>query len=124
MSDANQPLSDRNPSEKASGSAARSPHEQSNEVARVQREKYFLASIVETSQDSIISIDFDGTITSWNKSAEGLYGYPIAEAIGQPLTMLTLPEDLREVLRNIDSVKHSRKVAFRSFPLTMPLTVS
>src|SRR5688572_16199397 len=36
---------------------------------------YFLASIVEHSNDSIITINLEMEITSWNKAAELLYGY-------------------------------------------------
>ncbi|MDQ3744204.1 MAG: PAS domain S-box protein [Acidobacteriota bacterium] len=75
-----------------------------------ERERSFLASIVESSEDAIITVDFGGDITSWNKAAERLYGYPAAEAIGKPLTMLTLPEDLKEVLKNADKVRHSETV--------------
>ncbi len=70
----------------------------------------FLAAIVQSSEDSIISIDFGGKITSWNAAAERLYGYPAREALGKPLTMLTLPEDLAQVLRNVDRIKHSKDV--------------
>ena len=72
--------------------------------------QYFLASIVESSDDSIITVNFETIITSWNKAAERLYGYPAAEAVGKPVTMLTLPDDLMEVLSNIDKIKQSREV--------------
>ncbi len=49
-------------------------------------------------------------ITSWNKAAENLYGYPASEAIGNVMTMLILPEDFNEILSNIDKVKHSKQV--------------
>ncbi len=79
-------------------------------LRRSDESKHFLASIVESSRDSIISIGFDGIITSWNAAAELLYGYSAAEAVGKPLTMLTLPEDRKEILAKIDAIKHSRQV--------------
>ncbi|HVG35299.1 MAG TPA: PAS domain S-box protein [Pyrinomonadaceae bacterium] len=75
-----------------------------------EKESFLLASIVESSEDAVITADFGGNITSWNKAAEGLYGYAAAEAIGKPLTMLTLPEDLKGVLKNADKVRHSEAV--------------
>ncbi|HEU0084070.1 MAG TPA: PAS domain S-box protein [Bradyrhizobium sp.] len=55
-----------------------------------------LASIVETSDDAIISKDLRGIIRTWNASAERLFGYTAAEAIGQPVTMLMPPERVDE----------------------------
>ncbi len=72
--------------------------------------RFFLASIVESSQDSVLTINFDGIITSWNQASQELYGYQASEVIGQPLTMLTLPADLAEVLKNTDRIKHSQQV--------------
>jgi diguanylate cyclase (GGDEF)-like protein/PAS domain S-box-containing protein len=51
-----------------------------------------LASIVEFSQDAIIGKNMDGTITSWNRAAERMYGYSSAEVIGRDLLFL-LPGD-------------------------------
>ena len=81
------------------------------EPRQLEVAKYFLASIIETSNDSIITIDFDRNITSWNKAAEHLYGYTAEEAIGKNLTMLTLPEDFVEILNRVDAIKNSRAVA-------------
>jgi PAS domain S-box-containing protein len=59
-----------------------------------------LGSIVESSNDAIVSKDLDGIITSWNKGAERVFGYPAGEAIGQPIT-LVIPEDRRSEEREI-----------------------
>lgn len=48
----------------------------------------WLASIVESGDDAIISTNLDGIMTSWNKGAERLFGYSAEEAIGQPATIL------------------------------------
>ena len=51
-----------------------------------------LASIVETSDDAIVSKNLDGVITSWNRGAERMFGYSAGEVVGQPITIV-IPED-------------------------------
>jgi PAS domain S-box-containing protein len=60
----------------------------------------WLASIVESGDDVIVSKSLDGIVTSWNKAAERIFGYSAQEAIGQPIT-LVIPEDRQSEEREI-----------------------
>jgi PAS domain S-box-containing protein len=69
-----------------------------------------LASIVESSDDAILSKDMEGRITSWNAAAERLYGYTTQEAIGRPVTMLAPPESDGEIEAIMDRVARGERI--------------
>lgn len=69
-----------------------------------------LASIVESSDDAIISKDMNGIVMSWNRGAEKLYGYKAEEIIGRPIT-LVIPEDrLEEEPRTLASIGRGERI--------------
>lgn len=80
------------------------------ERKRSETARQELASIVETSEDAIISETLEGTITSWNQSAERIFGYPAAEAIGQPLAIIVPPEGVPELERVMARLRSGKRV--------------
>jgi len=75
-----------------------------------------LASIIDSSEDAILSKGLDGTITSWNKGAERIYGYAPEEAVGKHISLLVptdRPEEIPEILRKIrtgERIEHHESV--------------
>ena len=51
-----------------------------------------LAAVVASSDDAIITETLEGTIETWNRSAETLFGYPAADAIGRSIELIVPPE--------------------------------
>ena len=69
-----------------------------------------LSAIVESSADAIVSKDLNGIITSWNKSAERMFGYTAAEAVGQPITIVIPPDHLDEEPQILERVKRGELI--------------
>ncbi|MGA9949117.1 MAG: PAS domain S-box protein, partial [Xanthobacteraceae bacterium] len=96
-----------------------------------QRLRY-VASIVESSDDAIVSKNLDGIITSWNRGAERIFGYTAEEAVGQPI-MIVIPDDRQneehEILARIrrgERIDHFETLRQRRHGslITVSLTVS
>jgi two-component system, chemotaxis family, CheB/CheR fusion protein len=78
-----------------------------------------LSAIVESSEDAIVGKSLDGTITTWNRGAERLYGFTAEEAIGKNARVLLMRDaegELDEVLARIrrsETVEHVRSMRMR-----------
>jgi PAS domain S-box-containing protein len=87
----------------------------------IERERHLalgaqLRTIVESSEDAIVSKDLNGVIQSWNRGAEQIFGYTQSEAVGQSISML-VPADRKseetgvlESIRRGEPVKHFETV--------------
>ena len=70
----------------------------------------WLAAIVESSDDAIISNTLDGTITSWNPAAQRLLGYCPEEVIGRPISILAAPDREDEMAANLARIRRGERV--------------
>jgi PAS domain S-box-containing protein len=89
-----------------------------------------LASIVEQSDDAIISKDFAGIVQTWNKAAEKIFGYTAAEMVGNSITILIPPERLDEEpgvisrIRAGEHINHYETVRRRKDGLLIDVSVT
>jgi PAS domain S-box-containing protein len=66
---------------------------------RLRGSQEYIRRIITSATDAFVAIDERGNITDWNPKAEALFGWPAAEAIGQPLHLAIIPERYREAHR-------------------------
>jgi PAS domain S-box-containing protein len=69
-----------------------------------------LASIVESSDDAIVSKTLDGVVTSWNAAAERLFGYTAAEAVGRSILQIIPPERHSEEIEVLAKLRRGEKI--------------
>ncbi|MEB0139752.1 MULTISPECIES: PAS domain-containing protein [unclassified Undibacterium] len=79
--------------------------------AALHRSEEQLRSVIESSDDAIITKSLDGIVTSWNPAAENLLGYTAQEAIGQPMTQFFPPARLHEEKELLDKIARGEKIA-------------
>jgi PAS domain S-box-containing protein len=112
--------------------ATDTPRRGVSERMQAERAGDLLAAIVDSSDDAIVSKTLDGVITSWNNSAERMFGYTREEAVGQHITLI-IPKDRRdeevkiaERLRRGERVDHFETVRVRKDGtlLDLSLTIS
>ena len=89
-----------------------------------------LASIVDSSDDAIISKTLEGVITSWNAGAERLFGYTAKEAIGQHISMIIPRDRLDEETKLLarlsqgDRIDHFDTIRVRKDGATLDISLS
>lgn len=88
------------------------------------------AAIIESSDDAIISKDLDGTILSWNKGAEKLYGFKAKEIVGLPIDYI-IPANRREEsqqflnkIKEGESIKHFSAVRLKRDGTEIKVSIS
>ena len=69
-----------------------------------------LASIVESSDDAIVSKDLDGVVISWNRGAERLFGYAAEEIVGKPIAILIPAERHDEEPSILERIRRGERI--------------
>src|SRR5438552_13816143 len=69
-----------------------------------------LASIVDSSDDAIISKNLEGIVTSWNRGAEQIYGYSAEEMIGKPISVLIHPDHPDEMSTILQKIRSGENI--------------
>lgn len=81
-----------------------------SEKKQAGRAKSLLAAIVDSSEDAIVSKNLDGVITSWNKSAERLFGYSAKEAVGQNILFIVPPDRRGEEQKILERLRRGERI--------------
>ncbi|MBV8653382.1 MAG: PAS domain S-box protein, partial [Alphaproteobacteria bacterium] len=75
-----------------------------------ERATQILAAIVESSDAAIIGKTLDGIVTSWNRSAERIFGYAASEMIGKPIHVIAAPGRSEEMTQILDRIRHGERI--------------
>jgi len=101
-----------------------------SDLRKAEEERTRLAFIVESSDDAIIGKTLEGTITSWNRGAERIYGFTAPEAKGRHISMLAPPQvpdeipQILEQLRRGESIERLETVRVRKDGKLIPVSLT
>jgi PAS domain S-box-containing protein len=93
---------------------ARRSEEATRERERVVATNARLAATLESSDDAIIGLALDGTISSWNRGAERMYGYAADAIVGRHCRMLAPDDDGDEIDRRLEAVAGGQPVRYQA----------
>jgi PAS domain S-box-containing protein len=101
-----------------------------SQQAEVPHAPYWLAALVESADDAIISKTLTGIITSWNRAAQRIFGYTSDEIVGRPITTI-IPEELQDEeaailakIRNGEPIEHFETVRLRKDGTRVDISLS
>src|SRR6185295_14175725 len=80
------------------------------ERRRAEHTNRLLSSIVEWSDDAIISKDLNGIVTSWNAGAERIFGYTADEMLGKPINIIAAPDRREEMPAILEKVRNGERI--------------
>ena len=70
-----------------------------------------LAAVVESSEDAIFNKTLDGTVLTWNRAAQEMYGYNPEEMIGRNIAVLAPPEKAGEIAGVLQRLRRGERIA-------------
>jgi PAS domain S-box-containing protein len=102
------------------------------ERRRLEKTRWRLGAVVESSEDAIIAITPEGRITDWNAGAERMHGFSAAEMIGKQISMIVPPDRMSESAEALARVNNGGTIASfetvrlrkDSAPIDVSLTIS
>jgi PAS domain S-box-containing protein len=80
------------------------------ERKKAEQSQALLASIIMSSDDAIFSKELDGTITSWNRGAERMYGYTAAEMVGRSVEVIVPSNKLQEYRGILEKIRRGGEI--------------
>ncbi|MBS1523549.1 MAG: PAS domain S-box protein [Bacteroidetes bacterium] len=89
-----------------------------------------MVSIIESSEDAIISKSLDGKILSWNRAAERVFGHTEQEAVGKHISLIIPYEKFEEEsfiinkIRNGESIEHFETLRMRKDGSSIPISLT
>jgi diguanylate cyclase (GGDEF)-like protein/PAS domain S-box-containing protein len=81
-----------------------------NAINAIESKSQSLAAIIDGSEDAIIGKSLDGIVTSWNKSAESMFGYSADEVLGKSITMLFPKHKVDEEVFLLKKIKNNQYI--------------